>query len=226
MNNAYFLQGPLVWRRRMKLWNVSEGCLNVSAGLCSHCHSGLAEDEQHIFVTPLVRSRRCIQNVNVSSRRVHKPYNIYQQCRNHSSDCRLLMRIMFHYKSFWLQLCFMKSSCLKIDGSVCFQGRKVWPICWWEKAAQWAGWKLGHQADVGGECTHIPHDLFIYLFFTHFKARTFKATGLFKSIRAIQSWLGRFLLALLNKIPTAQQAEGCLLLHIYSLHSSKTIDGI
>lgn len=51
--------------------------------------------------------------------------------------------------------CCKSASCLTNDPSVCFIGRKVWPFCRWEKAAQRAGWELGHQAYVGGECTHI-----------------------------------------------------------------------
>lgn len=40
---------------------------------------------------------------------------------------------------------------------LCDAGREVWTICRWKKAARRTGWKLRHQADVGGKrtCTWI-----------------------------------------------------------------------
>lgn len=94
-------------------------------------------------------------HVTLNSRRAHHPPNTHQ-CRNHVLWGVLLWFNVIH---FWLPLFSLKASCLTSDPSVCVKGRKVWPLCWWEKAAQWVGWKLGHQADVGGECASFLKNL-------------------------------------------------------------------
>lgn len=99
-------------------------------------------------------------HVTLNSRRAHHPPNTHQ-CRNHVLWGVLLWFNVIH---FWLPLFSLKASCLTSDPSVCVKGRKVWPLCWWEKAAQWVGWKLGHQADVGGECASFFFNLKIKIF--------------------------------------------------------------
>lgn len=153
---------PYMQKRRWKCcggwvgWSVCTGdvwsfkCV-VKVAECEHEYN---KKSRTIWPRPLGSQKekcpvlRDTCTFTLNSRRAHHPPNTHQ-CRNHVLWGVLLWFNVIH---FWLPLFSLKASCLTSDPSVCVKGRKVWPLCWWEKAAQWVGWKLGHQADVGGEC--------------------------------------------------------------------------